>query len=193
MKANLSKYSNEELYEEARKNPKSKAFELLYERFSDKIYRYCLKILQDEEKAKDVFQETFMKFFKSFRKKRNMVNVEAFIFKIARNSCLTLKNSKHNRTENIEDHYLKFDQKNYEDTEILELTKSAIDCLKLEYREPLILKEYNGLSYEQIAEVLSITSGMVKIRIYRAKKNIKKILDPYINDEISYSEVKNEK
>lgn len=193
MKDNISQYSNEVLYLKARENSKSKAFEELYNRLSDKIYRYCLKVLQDEEKAKDVFQETFMKFFKSFKKKREMTNVEAFIFRIARNNCLTLKKSKHNNTIPIEDKDFKFDQKNYEEIELLELTKSAIDCLKLEYREPLILREYNDLSYEQIAEILSITTGMVKIRIYRGKKKIKKILDPYVNENITPFEVKNEK
>ena len=193
MTEQLNTYSNEELYNKAKGNPKSKAFELLYDRMSDKIYRYCLKVLQDEEKAKDVFQETFMKFFKSINKSKNMVNVEAFIFKIARNNCLTIKNSKYNNTVKFEDNYLKFDQKNYADKELLELTKSAVDSLKLEFREPLVLKEYNDLTYEQIAEILSITTGMVKIRIYRAKQKVKKILEPYINEDISYSELKNDK
>ena len=58
----------------------------------------------------------------------------------------------------------------------------ALDVLDDNYKEPLVLRMYNGLSYEEIGEICNLTKGNARIRVYRAKEKLKEILDPYLND-----------
>jgi RNA polymerase sigma-70 factor (ECF subfamily) len=71
---------------------------------------------------------------------------------------------------------------NYEQKELLDLITRSLDLLEDDYREAFVLREYSGLSYEEIAEVTGISLGNAKSRVFRAKQKIKSILNPYLKD-----------
>ncbi len=158
------------------------AFEEIYSRYSTKIFTYCNRILFDKELAEDVFQETFLRFYETAEKNREMSNVSAFLFKIARNLCINEKQRKHHSFITFEELIYPTKDQNFERKEKEELMQMALDALPKKFREVLVLKEYLGFSYKEISEILETTLPSVRIRIYRAKQRIREILTPYLED-----------
>jgi len=115
-----------------------------------------------------------------------MTNVYGFIIKIARNLCI---NSKRNQKRTIEiDDSINISTKSRQDKEeMLDLIKQAIEELPPEYKDVLILREYQGLSYIEIAEMTNLSLGTVKVRIFRAKDKIRTILKPYMEEFSKFS------
>jgi RNA polymerase sigma-70 factor (ECF subfamily) len=187
MKNEQDHLSDAELFAKLRGDKKTAelAFAELYKRHSARIYAYCRRFLGNQEDARDVFQDTFYRFFQAADHERIMTNVPAFLLKIARNLCVNFKRAER-KTTTLEDFNLPRIENTLDKEELLELIKSTLEVLNPEYREVFILREYDGLSYEEIAQVTNLTLGTVKIRIYRAKQKIRQILQPYLNDLSKY-------
>jgi len=182
MKQSIENYNDVELYYLMRSKPETaeKAFAELYSRYAPRVYAYCRRFLGNREDAQDVFQETFVRFYKSINSERVMTNIPAFILKIARNLCV---NSKRREKPPITlEEYMSGHNDRTDTDELLNLIKTALDLLPQEYREMFILREYDGLSYTEIAEVAGISIATVKIRLFRAKQRIREILAPYLAD-----------
>jgi len=156
------------------------AFDELYNRYSSKIFAYCLKVMGSEDPALDVFQETFVRFYASAKKEKEMTNVNGYLIKIARNLCLNEKSKRYNDSLSLEDLQLPVYNNNYDDKQLVDLLKTAIDDLPLEYKEALVMKEFMDMSYKDIAESLDTTLPVVRIRIYRAKNKLRQLLSPYM-------------
>lgn len=158
------------------------ALTILYRRYSQRIYTYCRKILSDNATAEDLLQETFVKLLDSGRQGREIENFPAYLMTIARNLCLSYK-AKHKRAfVQVEDFHLTSRDVPYEQQELLQLIQTALELLPEDYREAFVLREYNGLSYVEISEVIGESLEVVKIRIFRAKKKLRDILAPYLAD-----------
>jgi RNA polymerase sigma-70 factor (ECF subfamily) len=184
MAKEISHYSDAELFRLVRNGDRlgERAFEELYRRLAPRVFKYCRRVLGNQELAEDVFQETFVRFYRSSSAEREMTNVMAFILKIARNLCLNAKSSKHFNLAPLEGIELPARGDHYENRELVEIIASAVECLTPEFREAFVLREYDGLSYADIAEVVGISVATVKIRIYRAKQAIRKTIAPYLAD-----------
>lgn len=179
-----AKMSDIELYAELKleKPSSEKAFAELYARYSPRIFAYCRRILGDYDRAQDAFQETFVKFFNSAQQEREMTNVPAYLLRIARNLCLNMQRSNKGQISLEEYHLpLSYDM-SHDKKELLSLITEAMETLPLDYKEAFILREYEGLSYQEIADMTESSLSTVKIRIYRAKQKIRDILAPYIAD-----------
>ena len=176
-------YSDTELYKmlcEDRRTAEQ-AFTEIFNRYSSRIYAYCRRFLGDREEALDAFQETFIRFHQSASKEREMTNLPGFLLTIARNLCLNYKRDRKIGVP-VEEARNLFYQDNYESKELLDLITRALDLLEDEYREVFILKEYAGMQYSEIAEILNISPANAKTRAFRAKQKIKEILSPYLKD-----------
>ncbi len=162
------------------------AFTELYQRYAHRIHAYCYRILSNTEDAEDAFQETFLRFHKTVKAGGAMTNVSGLIFTIARNLCINLK-KKNTRwaSDDIEDHTLSSRDDAYDQKELLNLIKTSLELINPDYREAFILREYNGFSYEEIARMLEISVPTAKIRVFRAKEKIRKVLEPYLKDLLS--------
>jgi len=161
------------------------AFSELYQRYSGKIHAYCVKMLNDEDAAEDIFQDTFIRFYQNIDLKRNNVNVSSFLFTIARNLCYNFIRDK-KQILSIENMDFSDDFKNpAEEKELLEMITMALDLISVKYKEAFILREYNDLSYEEIALLLELSVSNAKARVRRAKNKIREILEPYLNEAIS--------
>jgi RNA polymerase sigma-70 factor (ECF subfamily) len=154
----------------------------LYRRYSQRIYTYCRKITGDNHVAEDLLQETFMKLLDSGRMGRVIENFPAYLMTIARNLCLSHKARSVRQFVPVEDFHLTALDVPYEQKELLQLIQTALELLPDAYREAFILREYNGLSYLEIAEVIGESIDVVKVRIFRAKKRLRDVLAPYLND-----------
>ena len=93
MSNKFTKYSDKELVEIIRKDTSSKksssekAFGVIFNRYSTKIHTYCKCIINDSDQAEDIFQETFIRFYKSLGKNFEPINVAGFLYTTARNLC----------------------------------------------------------------------------------------------------------
>ncbi len=158
------------------------ALSILYRRYSQRIYTYCRKILGDSTTAEDLLQEAFVKLFESGRQQRTIENFPAYLMTIARNLCLSHRARSKRQFVEVEDFHLSYRDVPYEQRELLQLIQASLELLPEDYREAFVLREYNGLSYNEIAEVIGESLDVVKVRIFRAKKKLRDILAPYLAD-----------
>lgn len=184
MKLNYENINDNELYKllnDRNKEISDKSFQELYNRYSKRIYMYCKKILGDVNLAKDAFQDTFVTFYNESKVKEEIRNISAFLYRVAHNKCLnSMKKERYHKT--VDDFIIPVNDYNPEKDELLALIGTAVELLPLEFKEVFVLKEYDGMTYSGIAEVLGIPESTVKIRSHRARQKIRKILAPYLAD-----------
>ncbi len=158
------------------------ALSILYRRYSQRIYTYCRKIIGDSTTAEDLLQETFVKVLETGRQQRAIENFPAYLMTIARNLCLSHRARSKRQFVEVEDFHLSYRDVPYEQRELLQLIQASLELLPEDYREAFVLREYNGLSYNEIAEIIGESLDVVKVRIFRAKKKLRDILAPYLAD-----------
>lgn len=158
------------------------AFQELYVRLSPRIYAYCRRVLSDEEHAQDIFQDTFVRFYQSAKQEREMTNVPAFLLRIARNLCLNAKRDTKRVHVEFEEYHSVHHDDPHEKGELLSLITNALELLPDDYREVFVLREYDGLSYADIGDIVGCNESTAKIRSFRAKQKIREILAPYLAD-----------
>ena len=159
-----------------------KAFEELYARYSPRVYAYCRRVLGNQEAAQDVFQDAFAKFFESAKDDRIMTNVPAFLLRITRNLCVNMKRKEKPQVSYDEYMFSTTIGSRLEKDELLDLIKNALELLSDDLREVFVLREYDGMSYKDIVDITGQSLSTVKVRIFRAKKKIREILAPYLED-----------
>ncbi len=167
-----------------------RAFAELYVRRKSEIYTFCMRMLDgDPDAASDAFQETFIKVYEKANTFREGTNVLGWLYMIARNTCLNVHRAKR-PIESIEGHLELQSQDRRmnpefreEQTFLRQMLEQAIMQLPSEFREPFILREFDGFSYAEIAKLTSATLGVTKIRIHRAKQKMRELLRPYLRDE----------
>lgn len=159
-----------------------KAFAELYERYSARLFTYCCRMTGDSDQAKDIFQETLMKFLNTAREGENIRNVSSYMFQIARNLCLNYLRDKKITVEIKEDD-LKMEARNhYEEEELFGLILTALDLLDDIHKEAFILRKFQNMSFKEMSEICGISVEGVKKRVKTATNRILKTLAPYIKD-----------
>lgn len=156
----------------------------------DAAYNLARWLLRNEQDAQDVVQETYLRAFKSFGGFRGS-NGRAWLLTIVRNTSYTLL-----RKTRAVDLTTPFDEEIHaaecespspaiilERSEDSDLMKGAIDQLPAEFREILILRHQEDLSYKEIGDILKIPAGTVMSRLARARAKIKEYLTSNISQE----------
>lgn len=176
----FSKYSDIELsflMSSDNKEIRKRAFDQVYERYSPQVYTFCYRFLRNEELAKDIFQDSFVKLFDTIQTKNEGIeNLGGYLLKIARNLCLNEINIKKIKKVNIDDIELKYNDESYESKQNKELLIQSLNQLPAKYRELLILKEFLNYSYNEIADITEQTKSNVGIMLHRAKQMLKEIV-----------------
>jgi RNA polymerase sigma-70 factor (ECF subfamily) len=147
-------------------------------------YNLARWLTRNEHDAEDVVQESYLRAFNSFQSFQLGRDSRAWLLKIVRNTCYTWlrKNRPHEVAEHFEEGHadLPMATSNPE-TLLLEKTTSqlihkALDDISVEYREILMLRDLEDLSYKEIADMLDIPLGTVMSRLSRARKELQKRL-----------------
>lgn len=160
------------------------SFRCIYQRYASRVHSYCYKIIRDKQIAEDIFQDTFIKFYQNVRIEKMKVSLLSFLLRIARNLSLNaIRDEKTKHTNYYVDYSYSIIEE-FANTN-LQVIQKAIESLELKYREPLVLRLYDGLEYDEIAEVLDITPENARKRVFRAKQQIKVILKPYYDEFIN--------
>ena len=154
------------------------AFCEIVRRYQGFVYRQAWGYLQDSEAAKDAAQEVFVTAYEGIPYLREDSALRRWLYRICRNHCLNVL-----RRQKLE-RRLRPDAPDQvrQDVALRVALRQMISKLKDRYREVVILRYYNDLTYEQIAEVLDIPASTVKIRLFRAKNTLKKILGEKIDE-----------
>jgi RNA polymerase sigma factor (sigma-70 family) len=157
----------------------------------DAAHNLAKWLLRNEADAQDVVQEAYLRAFKSFSGFRG-TNGRAWLLTIVRNTSYTLlkKSQAVDLTTNFDEEIHTTGDDSVSPATILEhsedaqLIKGAMDELPAEFREILILRHQEGLSYKEIAEIAQIPPGTVMSRLARARAKLKEYLAVRIGKEI---------
>jgi RNA polymerase sigma-70 factor (ECF subfamily) len=158
----------------------TEAFNELFKRYERKVYMYCMRVLLDDEMASDAFQEAFMRLYEH-RQSYDGRNFMVWFFTIVRNVCLNMRRNK-KPTVPFETSRANETQAEIRDVALHEHIVLALNSLPVDYREALVLYEYDGYSYAEIGQITGASISTVKIRIFRARKLLRTILYPVVHD-----------
>ena len=168
-----------------------KAFDELVIRHKDRIFNLCYRFLGDYEEANDSAQEAFVKAYGSLNTFRLESAFSTWLYRIAVNACKNKLGSAAYRAKrktvsldnpgNNEDGPLPMEIQNgtpsplarMEEKEKMALVQRALDTLPTEFKMVVTLRDVEGLSYEEIAEVTRLNLGTVKSRIARARTDLR--------------------
>jgi RNA polymerase sigma-70 factor, ECF subfamily len=162
------------------------AFTLLYDKYRRRLFAYCFRMIPNRSNAEEIVQTTFIKAYTSLKTLENADVFYNWLFSIARNEIYTFLRYKQadDATCSIEDN----DIMSCGETpiEVLvreeerELLQGSINQMRLEYREVLILRHYEKLSYVEIAAITGETVSSVESRLFKARKALAKKVGPYL-------------
>ena len=159
------------------------AFAQLYRRHKNSLYTFCFRLLHDRDDAVDVVQETFVKIHNRLWSLKDSSSFRTWMFAIARNEVyVVFRRRKTTNGLNEEAELVRGEETPLDiviGEERTELVQRFLGKLKPEYREVLILREYEQLSYAEIAEVTGDTESSVKSRLFKARKSLMQKLTPY--------------
>jgi RNA polymerase sigma-70 factor (ECF subfamily) len=184
MKGNLKRYSDMELISmmSESKQQESAIFSELYDRYESMLRAYVITIVKEEATTEDIVQETFIRFYKTIKKGNDFPNVPGFLITVARNECLNRKRLNKQVVPLSDNDASNAVNIGYESKELLELVIMSTEFLKDKYRRAFMLREFDGLKYQEIAKLENIAVPTAKIRVMRARQMVIKTLQPYIDD-----------
>lgn len=178
--------SDRELLERTRAHDEA-AFEALVERHQDLLINYATRMIGCRSQAEDVVQETFVRFFRSLDRYREQGNLKAFLLRIVTNLVVS-RERRRKRWRLLLPAFSGAEVARTEPSpQALALLSEAhrqlltsIQTLDPRYRAPLIMREIEGLTYQEIALALRVSEGTVKSRLHRARALVKQALSPYL-------------
>lgn len=167
------------------------AFEELIEAYQKKIFSFAYRIIGNYEDAADMAQEALIRIYKSIGGFKEQSSFSTWIYRITTNVCLDEIRRRKSKKEYSLDEEVQMDdgqlkrqvmsddpgpEEVFEKEELRSIVKNAIDKLPEEQKVVITLRDIQGLSYDEIAEVLDCPGGTVKSRISRARQALKKVL-----------------
>ena len=185
--------TDKELVSRAKKGDKG-AFDLLVRKHQHKVVKLVSRYVRDPSEALDVTQEVFLKAYRGLDKFRGESAFYTWIYRIAVN---TAKNHLQMQSRRTPDHAVEAEEaEQYEgesalkeygtpehqllSEEINQTVRDVIDNLPDDLRTAITLRELEGMSYEEIAQVMDCPIGTVRSRIFRAREAIDKKLRPLL-------------
>ena len=171
------------------------AFDWLVNHYHGPVYNLILGMLGDTADAADAAQEVFLKAFKGIRHFRQGSSLKTWLYRIAIREALNSRRwFKRHLQKNVsidvesEEGYAPIDVEDLSATpfdqlaahEIQVAVRGALQQVPDVFRSAVILRDLEGLSYEEVAEVLDVSVGTVKSRILRGRRALKEILEPLL-------------
>jgi RNA polymerase sigma-70 factor (ECF subfamily) len=186
--------SDLDLVRRAQQNERG-AFDLLVLKYQHKVIKLVARLLRDPTEAEDVAQEAFVKAYRALGSFRGDSAFYTWLYRIAVNTARNSIASRQRRPLDYEAELSESEQNNvaarlkHDDTpeatvlseEIRQTVNSAIEQLPEDLRTAIVLREIEGLSYEEIAAAMDCPVGTVRSRIFRAREAIDRALQPLLD------------
>lgn len=171
------------ILQRCKKNDKN-AFAELFKFYQNYLYKICYSYVHNEQQALDLMQEVFIKLYKNINKYDEQYPFHPWIRRITVNTCINEKRKQSPILVPLSTDDDKMDveeqlaaeqdiEQEVERNDMARIIREHIDCLQEKQRMVIILRYYEDLSYEEIAELLHMPLGTVKTDLYRAKNALK--------------------
>jgi RNA polymerase sigma-70 factor, ECF subfamily len=169
-------------------NGEKEVFRFLVERYQEKVRNIVFSIFNDADLVDDISQEVFIKVFQALQNFRFESSFYTWIYRITVNKCRDeLRKKKVKRFFSFQSFEkttnLKIENMattTFDDENMMGVIQDTIKKLPEKFRMPIILKDIDGLSYDEIAEVLDCEVGTVKSRLSRGRSMLKELLMPIL-------------
>lgn len=170
------------------------AFEKLVHCYDAKIMQLIFNMVNDVEDTRDLYQEIFIKVFKSIKKFRFQSEFYTWLFRITVNSCINYRKRKSSHQNESLDDYLNEENRYWKivganenrnpeqimiNNELNDKIQQSIEKLSTKQKSVFILKHYHGYKLSEIANMLNCSEGTVKNYMFRAVQKMKKSLAEY--------------
>ena len=156
----------------------------IHDRYYVPLKRYVAAMTRDEWAAEDIVQETFLKVQTKLDSLRDKSKIKSWMYSIARNQSLdhlrkvsALKEGRSRSVDQVGGVEPALAQVQLERQEMSRCVRDKIDLLPDSKREVIILFDIMGLNHREVAEILGLENGAVRVRLHRARKAMKEILD----------------
>lgn len=191
-------YSDEQLVEKFKAGDKD-SFRILVERYKSRVYNIIYGIMGSRDEAEDLSQEVFLNVYRFLHRFKEKSKFYTWLYRIAVNICLSARKKKNksgnifslteiSETDNTSRKMELADesfssQKKLEDMELAGKIKSAINSLSEVLKATFALREFEDLSYQELAKIFQCSKGTIKSRLSRAREELRQKLKPYIGEK----------
>ena len=156
-----------------------KAFREIVNRWEPRLYYYLRRIVENENDVWDILQETWLVVFQNIRKLQEPLKFPTWLYKIGHNKAVNLLRKENRYIQMKEEQakdYRENDNKVIDVKERTEVVHKMLDKLKLAHREVLTLYFLEGFSISEMAQIIGISEGTAKSRLYYAKNKLYEVL-----------------
>jgi RNA polymerase sigma-70 factor, ECF subfamily len=168
------------------------AYRVLVERYQERIRNLVYSIFHEQDIVDDLSQEVFIKAYEALAQFRFQSSFYTWLYRIAVNKCRDeLRKRKVRRWFSLQTLMEASDKEltsklvvEPQDRELQELLAASLQTLPDKYRIALVLKDIDGMSYEEIAETMECEIGTVKSRLSRARAMMRKVLEPLLKEKV---------
>ncbi len=183
-----SEFTDEELIKEFQDNNTIEAYEALVKRYKDPLTNFVYRFVGDKDVCTDIVQDTMIKFYLNKDSYKSFAKFSTWIYTIAgnlaknelkrrrRRTILSLSGDDEDKVIQIEDKAFVMPDRSADNSIKSGLIQKAMMKVKEVYREVVILRDVQNLSYEEIAEITGLSIGTVKSRINRGRTQLQKLL-----------------
>ena len=152
----------------------SKEYNICVQNLADRLFRFAIKNIRQEADARDIVQQSFEKLWVK-HENVEFSKAKSYLFTTAYHTLvdLTRKNKRVTVMENTPEEITRNHHDNFE---LKDSLNNALAQLSNIQKEVVLLRDYEGYSYKEIAQITELTEAQVKVYIFRARKNMHKIL-----------------
>ena len=167
-----------------------RAFEEVYQRFAQKVFNLALRMAGSKDEAEDLTQEIFLRIYRKLGSFQGRSKLETWIYRVTLNCCRSKLGRRRYPMQPLAE------ENDGQGTELVDESRTpeektlaadaatqvgrALRGVKPRFREAVVLRDLQGLSYEEIAEILNIRIGTVRSRIARGRERLKVLLEKSI-------------
>ena len=188
----MAEATDAQLLEQLRKGD-PQAIEQLLARHEQKIYRFGLRMCGNEDDARDVLQETLLAAFKNLDTFRGDAQLSTWLYQVARSFCIKQRRrhegepARHESMEGAEVGAVASDTSppdaRAHAAEVGHVIEAALNSLQQEQREAIVLRDVEGLSAEEAAEVVGVSVAALKSRLHRARLELRQSMSAVLDDD----------
>lgn len=192
----LHQMSDEDVMEQLQ-NGAVQGFDIIVHRFKDRLHNFLYRYTHNHEDCEDLVQETFLRVYRSRHSYQRIAKLSTWIYTIALNLAKTMYKKKQrmklfsihadesdpdDREFVITDTSILQDEELHQKNSVKELEKALFE-LNDDFREVIVLRDIQQLSYEEIADITGTAMGTVKSRINRGRVQLQELIGDYVKSE----------
>ena len=161
----------------------SDAFQLVMDQWQHRVYNFALRYSNDQHFAHEVVQKTFIQVFEKIDQLKDPSKLRSWLYKIASNNCCSEGRLKSRHQHSDMEQQVAISEidhdtpaRRYEKKELTIMVKEVLQQIPADQRQVIIMKEYEGLKFREIADVLGESENTIKSRMYYGLDAMRKIL-----------------